>query len=47
MHLQEITNQLPDTFTDTKKVIKSYIPAVNALARIETPKRQSKNEVTN
>ncbi|KAJ9544626.1 hypothetical protein OSB04_024333 [Centaurea solstitialis] len=27
MHLQEIANQLPDAFTDTKRVTKSYIPA--------------------
>ena len=30
-----------------KRVTKSYIPAVNAPARIEIPKGQSKNEVTN
>ena len=34
-------------FTDTKIVTKSYIPAVNTPARIEIPKRQSENEVTN
>ena len=37
MHLQEIANQLPDAFTDTKTVTKSYIPAANAHARIEIP----------
>jgi len=47
MHLQEIANQLPDLFTNTKRVTKSYIPAVNALARIEIPKGQSENEVIN
>ena len=46
MHLQEIANQLPDAFTDTKRVTKSYIPAVNAPARIEIPKGQPENEVT-
>nr|GEU52566.1 putative RNA-directed DNA polymerase [Tanacetum cinerariifolium] len=35
MHMQEIKNQLPDAFTDTKRVTKSYIPAVNALAQEE------------
>ena len=35
MHLQVIANQLPDIFTDTKRVTKSYIPAANAPARIE------------
>jgi len=39
IHLQNITNQLPDAFTDTKKVTKSYIPAANAPARIEMPTR--------
>ncbi|GKD13676.1 retrovirus-related pol polyprotein from transposon TNT 1-94 [Tanacetum coccineum] len=33
MHMQEIANQLPDAFTDTKRVTRSYIPAVNAPAR--------------
>ena len=47
MHLQEIANQLSDVFTDTKRVTKSYIPAVNAPARIEIPKGQSENEVSN
>ena len=47
MQLQEIANQLPDAFTDTKRVTKSYIPAVNAPARIEIPKGQPENEVTN
>ena len=38
---------MPDAFTDTKRVTKSYKPAVNASARIEIPKGQSKNEITN
>ena len=37
VHLQAIANQLPDAFTDTKRVTKSYIPAANALASIEIP----------
>ncbi|RYE23962.1 MAG: hypothetical protein EOP45_06335 [Sphingobacteriaceae bacterium] len=32
VHLQSIANQLPDAFTDTKRVTKSYIPAANAPA---------------
>ena len=35
VHLQAIANQLPDAFTDIKRVTKSYIPAANAPARIE------------
>jgi len=38
---------LPDAFTDTKRVTKSYILAINAPLRIEIPKGQSENEVTN
>ena len=47
MHLQEIENQFLDAFTDMKRVTKSYIPAVNAHARIKIPKGQSDNEITN
>ena len=38
---------MQDAFTDIKKVTKSYIQAVNAPTRIEIPKGQSENEVTN
>ena len=41
-----MANQLPDAFIDTKRVTKSYIPAVNALARIEIPNRQVGDKVT-
>ncbi|KAJ9561483.1 hypothetical protein OSB04_006643 [Centaurea solstitialis] len=34
----KIVNQLPNAFTDPKRVTKSYIPAVNAPIRIEVPK---------
>ena len=46
VHLQAIENQLPDAFTDTKRVTKSYIPAANAPARIEIPKIKSENKDT-
>ena len=36
-HLRKITSQLPDAFTDTAKVTKSYIPAANTPARINIP----------
>ena len=36
-HLQNIANQMPDAFTDTAKVTKSYIPAVNTPTRINIP----------
>ncbi|KAK1427731.1 hypothetical protein QVD17_16425 [Tagetes erecta] len=41
MHLQDIANQLPDAFTDTKRVTKSHIPVVNAPARIDIPNEQN------
>jgi len=46
VHLQGIANQLPDAFTDTKRVTKSYIPAANAPAQIDVPKGQVENKVT-
>ena len=44
--LQEIPNQLPDAFTNTKRVTKSDIPAVNARSRIEVPVGQTNDKVT-
>ncbi|GJW77705.1 retrovirus-related pol polyprotein from transposon TNT 1-94 [Tanacetum coccineum] len=46
MHMQEIVNQLPDAFTDTKRVTKSYILAVNASARVEIPNVKYDDKVT-
>ncbi|KAL0553873.1 hypothetical protein IC582_007777 [Cucumis melo] len=40
IHLQSVANQMPDAFTDTYKVTKSYIPAANAPSRIEIPTQQ-------
>ncbi|GKB16661.1 disease resistance CC-NBS-LRR class family protein [Tanacetum coccineum] len=40
LHLQEIANQLPDAFTDIKRVTKSHIPAANAPAQFEIPNKQ-------
>ena len=40
IHLQNVANQLPDAFTDVKKVTKSHIPAVNAPIRIDVPNGQ-------
>nr|CAN71103.1 hypothetical protein VITISV_000038 [Vitis vinifera] len=44
IHLQNLANQLPDAFIDTKKVTKSHIPAANTTARIDVPVRQLTNE---
>ena len=46
VHLQAIVNQLPDAFTDTKRVTKSYIPAANAPARIEILEIKSEDKDT-
>ncbi|CAM8902104.1 unnamed protein product [Rhodiola kirilowii] len=46
LHLQEMANQLPDAFTDTKRVTKSHIPAENAPVQIEIPKGKPANKVT-
>ena len=45
--MQGISNQLPDIFTDNKRLIKSHIPAANTSARIEVPKGKLINVVTN
>ena len=44
IHLQNLANQLPDAFIDTKKVTKSHILATNTLVRIDVPIRQLTNE---
>ncbi|KAJ0881424.1 putative RNA-directed DNA polymerase [Helianthus annuus] len=40
IHLQGLANQLPDAFTDPKRVTKSHIPAVNAPVKISVPQGQ-------
>jgi len=35
--LQNIANQLPDAFTDLRKITKSHIPAVNTPAKVDVP----------
>jgi hypothetical protein len=47
IHLQSIANQLPDAFTDNKKIVKSHIPAANTPAKIEVPVGQSINIAAN
>ncbi|KAJ9561314.1 hypothetical protein OSB04_006474 [Centaurea solstitialis] len=41
IQLQRLANQLPDTFTDLKKVTKSHIPAANAPIKINVPEGQN------
>ena len=44
IHLQNLANQLPDAFIDTKKVTKSHILTANTLARIDVPIEQLTSE---
>ena len=44
IHLQNLANQLPDAFIDTKKVTKSHILVANTPTRIYVPVRQLTNE---
>ena len=41
IHLQGLANQLPDAFTDPKRVTKSHIPAVNAPVKVDVPTGQA------
>ena len=44
IHLQNLANQLPDAFTDTKKVTKSHVLAANTPAWINVLEGQLENE---
>ena len=44
IHLQNMTNQLPNASIDTKKVTKSHIPVANTSERIDVPKGRLANE---
>ena len=43
--MQRIANELPDAFTDTNRVTKSHIPAINAPARIDITKISNESNV--
>ena len=47
IHLQGIANELPDVFTDNKKIVKSHISAANTPARTEVPVGQLVSTVVN
>ena len=42
--MQRLANQLPDAFTDSKKVTKSHVPADNAPIKVDVPVGQT-NEI--
>ena len=44
IHLQNLGNQLPDAFVDTKKVTKSHILAANVPTRVNITERQKSYE---
>nr|CAN82459.1 hypothetical protein VITISV_010031 [Vitis vinifera] len=44
IYLQNLANQLPDAFIDTKKVTKSHIPTANTLTWIDVLVGQLTNE---
>ena len=46
IHLQNLANELPDAFTDHKKVTRSHIPAGNALERVQVPLKDTNSTVT-
>ncbi|XP_074346917.1 uncharacterized protein LOC141685728 [Apium graveolens] len=41
IHMQNIANQMPDAFNDSRNITKSHIPAVNTPARIDIPIQKS------
>ena len=47
IHLQKIANQMPDAFTDLKRITKSHIPIENVPIRIDVPKEPSTTVIDN
>ena len=45
--MQSIENQLPDVFINSKKFMKSHIPAAGTPTRIKVPVGQSINTIAN
>jgi hypothetical protein len=46
IHLQGLANELPDAFTDHKRVTRSHIPAVNAPERVQVPQKATNSIVS-
>jgi hypothetical protein len=46
IHLQSLANELPDAFTDHKRVTRSHIPAVNAPERVQVPQKATNSIVS-
>ena len=45
--MQGLANQLPDAFTDIKKVTKSHVLAVNGTTHIDVSEEQLENIIAN
>ena len=45
IHLQGLANQLPNAFTNIKKVTKSHVSAMNTPTHIDVPEGQLKNVI--
>jgi hypothetical protein len=46
IHLQSLANELPDAFTDHKRVTRSHIPAVNAPERVQVTQKDTNSVVS-
>jgi hypothetical protein len=46
IHLQGLANELPDAFTDHKRVTRSHISAVNAPERVQVPQKATNSIVS-
>jgi hypothetical protein len=46
IHLQSLANELPDAFTDHKRVTRSHIPAVNAPERVQITQKATNSIVS-
>lgn len=47
IHLQNITNELPDVFTDNKKIVKFHILTANTRVKIDVLKEKLNNITVN
>jgi hypothetical protein len=45
IHLQSLANELPDAFTDHKRVTRSHIPEVNAPERVRVPQKATNSSL--
>jgi hypothetical protein len=46
IHLQSLANELPDAFTDHKRVTRSHIPATNTLEKVQVTQKATNSVVS-